>query len=53
MIYILLIEFEREFELLYYQRRMERLPFIRLSIHALIHYVRGILRVGPPICCSQ
>ncbi|KAG1829549.1 hypothetical protein F4604DRAFT_1671068 [Suillus subluteus] len=53
MIYVLFIGFEQEFELLYYQRHTERIHFVRQSIHALLHYAREILRVGPPICCSQ
>lgn len=52
-IYVLLIEFKGEFELIYYQCRTERLHFIHQSIHALIHYAREILCLGPPICCSQ
>jgi hypothetical protein len=32
-----LLEFAVEFEVLYYQRRPERLHFVRQSIHALTH----------------
>ncbi len=35
----LLISFARDFEYLYYQRRVDRIHFVRQSIHALLHLV--------------
>ncbi|KAJ7741150.1 hypothetical protein DFH07DRAFT_751153 [Mycena maculata] len=43
----LLCEAEEEFEKLYYQRKSSRLHFCRQSIHALLHIVPEIIRVGP------
>lgn len=48
-----LLEFAHEFELLYYQRRTDRLHFVRQSIHALIHLAEEVFRIGPLICSSQ
>jgi hypothetical protein len=48
-----LLEFVVEFEVLYYQRRPERLHFVRQSIHALTHLGPEALRIGPPTCSSQ
>lgn len=48
-----LLEFACEFELLYYQRRTERLHFVRQSIHAVAHLASEVTRLGPPICSSQ
>jgi hypothetical protein len=48
-----LLEFVGEFEVLYYQRRPERLHFVRQSIHALTHLVPEAFRIGPPACSSQ
>ena len=48
-----LIQFAHEFELLYYQRRPDRIHFVRQSIHALTHLATEILRIGPGICSSQ
>lgn len=42
-----LILFMEEFELLYYQRRPERIHFIRQSIHALRHLAEETIRIGP------
>ncbi|KAI0355296.1 hypothetical protein OH77DRAFT_1540048 [Trametes cingulata] len=49
----LLLEFVREFELMYYQRRVDRLHFVRQSIHSLIHLIPEGLRVGPASLHSQ
>ena len=49
----LLISFARDFEYLYYQRRVDRIHFVRQSIHALLHLAPEVLRIGPPICSSQ
>ncbi|KAG6825303.1 hypothetical protein H0H92_004107, partial [Tricholoma furcatifolium] len=48
-----LTRFALNFELLYYQRRTDRVHFIRQSIHATWHLANEVTRVGPPICCSQ
>jgi hypothetical protein len=48
-----LLEFAHEFELLYYQRRPDRLHFVRQSIHAVTHLAPEVTRVGPAICSSQ
>lgn len=48
-----LLEFAVEFEVLYYQRRPERLHFVRQSIHALTHLGPEALRIGPATCSSQ
>ncbi|KJA13937.1 hypothetical protein HYPSUDRAFT_1074591 [Hypholoma sublateritium FD-334 SS-4] len=49
----LLQSFVHEFEVLYYQRREDRLHFCRQSIHALLHLASEVTRIGPPICSSQ
>ncbi|KAG0692548.1 hypothetical protein DFH29DRAFT_817451 [Suillus ampliporus] len=49
----LFVEFIEEFEQLYYQRRLERIHFIRQSIHALGHYANEVATKGPLICASQ
>lgn len=49
----LLVSFTRNFEYLYYQRRVDRIHFVRQSIHALLHLAPEVLRIGPPICSSQ
>ncbi|KAI0349079.1 hypothetical protein OH77DRAFT_1499673 [Trametes cingulata] len=48
-----LLEFEQEYEELYYQRRVDRLHFVRQSIHALIHLIPESKRVGPGSLHSQ
>jgi hypothetical protein len=49
----LLRSFAYEFEVLYYQRRKDRIHFCRQSIHALLHLASEVTRIGPPICSSQ
>lgn len=49
----LFVEFIEEFEDLYYQRRIERIHFMRQSIHALGHYATEVQSKGPLICASQ
>ena len=51
--HLALLEFVSEFEMFYYQRRSERLHFVRQSIHALTHLAPEAVRLGPPICSSQ
>ncbi|KAF9470601.1 hypothetical protein BDN70DRAFT_939565 [Pholiota conissans] len=49
----LLQSFAYEYEMIYYQRRVDRLHFCRQSIHALLHLAAETTRIGPPICSSQ
>ena len=49
----LLVEFVREFEELYYQRKATRLHFCRQSIHALLHLVPEVIRLGPGVYYTQ
>jgi hypothetical protein len=48
-----LLEFASEFEQIYYQRRTDRLHFVRQSIHAVTHLAPEVTRIGPPTCSSQ
>ncbi|KAI0372483.1 hypothetical protein BV20DRAFT_939965 [Pilatotrama ljubarskyi] len=48
-----LVEHAEEFERLYYQRRAERLHFVRQSIHATTHIAHEAFRVGPGALCTQ
>ena len=45
--------FAQGFEQLYYQRRVDRLYFVRQSIHQCFHLAWEVTRVGPPIISSQ
>ncbi|KAG2335234.1 hypothetical protein BDR05DRAFT_858792, partial [Suillus weaverae] len=47
------IQWELDFEMLYYQRRAERLQFIRPCVHQVTHLATETLQKGPPICYSQ
>ena len=49
----ILLQFVEEFELLYYQRRGDRIHFCRQSVHALLHIVPEIVRVGPGVYYTQ
>ena len=49
----LLCEFAHEFEQLYYQRRPDRIHFIRQSIHLLTHIASETIRFGPLSCYAQ
>ena len=49
----LLVQFVQEFEELYYQRKAYRLHFCRQSVHALLHLVPEIVRLGPGIYYTQ
>ena len=51
--HILLCTWEREFELLYYQLKHDRIHFIRPAIHQVIHLVPEAIQKGPPICYAQ
>ena len=48
-----LLEFCHEFEVLYVQRRPERIHFVRQSIHAITHLAPEAFRIGPAGCYSQ
>lgn len=48
-----LIDFSNEYEELYYQRRADRLHFVRPSIHTISHFPHETERVGPGIVYSQ
>ncbi|KAF9032570.1 hypothetical protein BJ165DRAFT_1377881 [Panaeolus papilionaceus] len=49
----LVVDFVKEFELIYYQRKESRLHFCRQSIHALLHLAPEIIRLGPPSTYTQ
>ncbi|KAJ8580047.1 hypothetical protein M405DRAFT_855068 [Rhizopogon salebrosus TDB-379] len=49
----LLCSWEREFELLYYHRREDRIHFIRPCVHQTNHLVSETIRKGPSICYAQ
>lgn len=49
----LFADWEREFELLYYQRRFDRIHMIRPCAHLSNHVALECTRVGSPICSSQ
>jgi hypothetical protein len=51
--HVAFLEFACEFEVLYYQRRTERLHFVRPSIHSVTHLASEVVRTGPSICSSQ
>lgn len=42
-----------EFEELYYQRKIDRLQFVRQSVHSLTHLAEESLRCGPLSGCAQ
>ena len=49
----LILDYCHEFELLYYQRKPERIHFCRPSIHALPHLAPKVVRVGPQVYYTQ
>ncbi|KAJ7627006.1 hypothetical protein FB45DRAFT_57243, partial [Roridomyces roridus] len=51
--YGIVLKFTYEFEELYYQRRAERLHFVRQSIHTPTHLIQEVERVGNPILYAQ
>ncbi|KAG1833181.1 hypothetical protein EV424DRAFT_1312206 [Suillus variegatus] len=51
--HVLLCNWEKEFETLYYQRHEDRLQFIRPCVHQVNHLAPETLRKGPPICYAQ
>ncbi|KZT18346.1 hypothetical protein NEOLEDRAFT_1047069, partial [Neolentinus lepideus HHB14362 ss-1] len=48
-----LLEFEHEFELLYYRRKTCRIHFVRPSLHTLTHIFPEVKRAGPPSAYTQ
>jgi hypothetical protein len=48
-----LVEFAVEFEQLYYRRQVNRLHFVRPSIHGVLHLAPEAIRIGPGLCSSQ
>lgn len=48
-----IVEYVSQYEELYYQRRADRLHFVRPSLHTLTHTVSEILRIGPGSLYSQ
>jgi hypothetical protein len=52
--HVTLSRFAIEFEQLYYQRRTDRLHFVRPCIHGITHLAPEITRLGPGVClCDQ
>ncbi|KAG1847253.1 hypothetical protein C8R48DRAFT_615779 [Suillus tomentosus] len=51
--HILLCTWEREFEMIYYQLKEDRLQFVRPCVHQTSHLVPETIRKGPPICYAQ
>jgi hypothetical protein len=49
----MLCEFVREFEEIYYQRRPDRIHFVRQSIQLLTHIGPETVRAGPVACYAQ
>ncbi|KAF9785131.1 hypothetical protein BJ322DRAFT_1108591 [Thelephora terrestris] len=49
----LLLEWVLEFELLYYQRKVDRLHFVRQCVHSLTHLGPETARLGPPSLSAQ
>ncbi|KAI9056600.1 hypothetical protein FKP32DRAFT_1585561 [Trametes sanguinea] len=47
------VEYAEGLEILYYQRRIERLHFVRQSVHATTHIVPEISRLGPGTLYTQ
>jgi hypothetical protein len=48
-----LLEWVVEFEHLYYERKTERLHFVRQCVHSLIHLGPETVRLGPPSLSAQ
>ena len=49
----MLLEWVLEFELLYYQRKIERLHFVRQCVHSITHLGPETTRLGPPSLSAQ
>lgn len=48
-----MLQFCQDFEVLYYQRRPERLHYIRPCVHSLTHIGKDVLQDGPSVISSQ
>ena len=48
-----LLEWVRDFELLYYRQKTDRLHFVRQCVHSLVHLVPEAIRIGPPSLSAQ
>jgi hypothetical protein len=44
---------ERNFEMYYYQRREDRIHFVRPCVHQINHIISETIQKGPPICYAQ
>jgi hypothetical protein len=51
--FVMFVEWEGEFEEIYYQRLANRLHFVRPCVHLSNHLAPEASRVGSPICSSQ
>ncbi|KAG0693975.1 hypothetical protein DFH29DRAFT_815817 [Suillus ampliporus] len=51
--HVLLCVWEREFEMIYYQLKEDRLQFVRPCVHQTSHLVPETIHKGPPICYAQ
>ena len=50
---VLLTAWECEFEEIYYQRRNDRIHFLRPCVHQIVHLGPETFQKGPPICTAQ
>lgn len=50
---VLLASWANEFEEIYYQRRNDRIHFIRPCVHQVLHLGPETFQKGPPICTAQ
>ncbi|KAJ4500088.1 hypothetical protein C8R41DRAFT_863424 [Lentinula lateritia] len=50
---IQLVQFVEEYEVMYYQRRVDRMHFCRPCIHTLLHLASEMIRIGPGAVSSQ
>ncbi|KIJ13585.1 hypothetical protein PAXINDRAFT_80791 [Paxillus involutus ATCC 200175] len=51
--HVLLCNWEREFELIYYQMKEDRLQFVCPCVHQVNHLAKEAILKGPPICYAQ
>jgi hypothetical protein len=51
--HVLLCNWEREFEEIYYQLREDHIHFVRPCVHQVVHLTRETVLKGPPICYAQ
>ncbi|KAJ4464531.1 hypothetical protein C8J55DRAFT_442303, partial [Lentinula edodes] len=50
---IQLVQFVEEYEVMYYQQRVDRMHFCRPCIHTLLHLASEMIRIGPGAVSSQ